>query len=75
VAAASIVAKVHRDGLMVRLARSFPGYGFERHKGYGTAEHAEALGRLGPSPVHRRSFRPVALLLGGGPGRSRATVI
>jgi ribonuclease HII len=75
VAAASIVAKVHRDALMVRLARAFPGYGFERHKGYGTAEHAATLDRLGPSPVHRRSFRPVALLLGGTPGLSRATVI
>ena len=45
---------------MVRLSLEFPGYGFELHKGYGTRMHAEALARLGPSTVHRRSFRPVA---------------
>lgn len=60
IAAASIVAKVHRDGLMQRLADRFPGYGLERHMGYGTAEHIEALGRLGASSIHRRSFAPVA---------------
>lgn len=60
IAAASIVAKVHRDGLMRRLADEFPGYGLDRHMGYGTAEHIEALGRLGASPLHRRSFAPVA---------------
>jgi ribonuclease HII len=62
IAAASIVAKVHRDALMDRLDRRFPGYGFERHKGYPTPEHLEALRRLGPTPVHRRSFGPVAAL-------------
>lgn len=63
VAAASIVAKVMRDRLMVRLDRLAPGYGFAGHKGYGTAEHAAALSRLGPSPHHRRSFRPIRELL------------
>lgn len=60
VAAASILAKVHRDGLMEELDRLYPGYGFARHKGYGTPEHQEALARLGPSPVHRRRYAPVA---------------
>lgn len=60
VAAASILAKVHRDRLMEALDRLYPGYGFARHKGYGTPEHREALARLGPSPVHRRRYAPVA---------------
>ncbi len=60
IAAASIVAKVYRDALMERLAARHPGYGFEKHKGYATREHLSALRRLGPSPVHRRSFAPVA---------------
>lgn len=60
VAAASILAKVSRDRMMVRAARRHPGYGFERHKGYGTAEHWAALRRLGPSPYHRRSFAGVS---------------
>jgi ribonuclease HII len=60
IAAASIVAKVHRDAHMQRLDAVHPGYGFARHKGYPTPEHLAALGRLGPSPVHRRSFGPVA---------------
>ena len=64
IAAASIIAKVTRDRLMIALGRSFPGYGFERHKGYGTPEHAEALARLGVTEHHRRSFRPVQLALG-----------
>jgi ribonuclease HII len=64
IAAASIVAKVTRDRLMVDLARELPGYGFERHKGYGTPEHQEALTRLGASAHHRRSFRPVQIALG-----------
>jgi len=62
IAAASIVAKVHRDALMCELARRHPGYGFDRHKGYGTRQHLAALRRLGPSAVHRRSFAPVAQL-------------
>lgn len=64
IAAASIIAKVTRDRLMVAQAREFPGYGFERHKGYGTPEHRDALQRLGVSSLHRRSFRPVQLALG-----------
>jgi len=59
IAAASIVAKVTRDSLMVEYAQLHPGYGFERHKGYGTAGHVQALGRLGPLPLHRSSFTPV----------------
>jgi ribonuclease HII len=64
IAAASIVAKVTRDQLMTELARDYPGYGFERHKGYGTPEHQAAIERLGISPLHRRSFKPVQLALG-----------
>lgn len=64
IAAASIVAKVTRDRLMSELAREFPGYGFERHKGYGTPEHKTALARLGVCSAHRRSFKPVQLALG-----------
>jgi ribonuclease HII len=60
IAAASIIAKVTRDRMLVRAARRFPGYGFERHKGYGTSEHWAALRRLGPSSYHRRSFTGVA---------------
>ena len=56
IAAASIVAKVFRDDLMISLARRYPAYGFERHKGYGTAEHRKTILRYGPSPVHRLSF-------------------
>ncbi len=62
IAAASIIAKVYRDALMCDLERRHPGYGFDRHKGYGTRLHLEALRRLGPSVVHRRSFAPVARL-------------
>jgi ribonuclease HII len=60
IAAASIVAKVYRDALMRELDARHPGYGFARHKGYPTREHLVALQRLGPSPVHRQSFAPVA---------------
>ncbi len=60
IAAASIVAKVHRDALMRRLESEHPGYGFARHMGYGTPEHLAALRRLGPCPEHRRSFAPCA---------------
>ena len=59
IAAASVVAKVHRDGLMRELDRAHPGYGFARHMGYSTKEHFDALAKLGPSPIHRRSFAPV----------------
>ena len=56
VAAASVLAKVSRDRSMREAAERYPGYGFEKHKGYGTAAHYEAIGRLGISPIHRRSF-------------------
>jgi ribonuclease HII len=59
VSAASIVAKVARDAFMRLAALRFPGYGFETHYGYGNSLHREAIERLGPSPIHRRSFRPV----------------
>lgn len=64
IAAASIVAKVTRDRIMSELAVMHPGYGFDRHKGYGTPEHQRALASLGVTDQHRRSFRPVQLALG-----------
>jgi ribonuclease HII len=60
IAAASVLAKVHRDRLLVELDAVYPGYGLARHKGYGSAEHLEALKQLGPTPLHRKSFQPVA---------------
>lgn len=60
IAAASVVAKVIRDRWMDRWDARYPVYGFARHKGYGTPAHREALCRHGPSPIHRRSYRPVA---------------
>ncbi|HEY1649143.1 MAG TPA: ribonuclease HII [Terracidiphilus sp.] len=60
IAAASVLAKVYRDRLLVELDREYPGYGLARHKGYCSAEHLEALVRLGPTPLHRKSFSPVA---------------
>lgn len=59
IAAASILAKVHRDTLLEALDREFPGYGLARHKGYATRYHLEQLRRFGPTPLHRRSFAPV----------------
>lgn len=59
ISAASILAKVDRDAAMLELHAKYPGYGFDRHKGYGTAAHLLALRRLGPTPAHRRSFSPV----------------
>ena len=64
IAAASIVAKVVRDAMMAEIARAYPSYGFDRHKGYGTREHHAAIARYGITPHHRRSFRPVQLALG-----------
>ena len=64
ISAASILAKVTRDRLLMDLHERQPGYGFDRHKGYGTAQHLEALRRLGPLPEHRRTFAPVAQCLG-----------
>lgn len=62
--AASIVAKVHRDALMVEADARYPGYGFAIHKGYATAAHRRALVELGPSPIHRMSWAPVRAVLG-----------
>lgn len=64
IATASILAKVTRDRFMESLAREYPGYGWERNAGYGTAEHLAALRNLGPTPHHRRSFAPVRTALG-----------
>jgi len=60
IAAASVLAKVYRDALLVELDREYPGYGLASHKGYCSAEHMAALARLGPTPLHRKSFSPVA---------------
>lgn len=60
IAAASVLAKVHRDRLLVDLDGDYPGYGLARHKGYCSPEHMEALARLGPTPLHRKSYLPVA---------------
>ena len=65
VAAASILAKVARDSVMVAMSKEYPGYGFERHKGYPTSLHLDTLGRLGPCAIHRTSYRPVRTLLEG----------
>lgn len=62
IAAASIVAKVLRDEIMQRYDLRYPGYGFARHKGYGTKQHRAALEKLGPCRIHRRSFRPILTL-------------
>ncbi len=59
IAAASILAKVARDELMIDADRRYPGYGFARHKGYATTRHLRCLAELGPSPIHRRSFSPL----------------
>jgi ribonuclease HII len=75
ISAASILAKVARDAEMLALDADFPGYGFAIHKGYPTRRHLEALARLGPSAVHRRSFGPVRRLVGqraGAPGNGDA---
>jgi ribonuclease HII len=61
IAAASILAKVHRDAMMDEFHRLYPDYGFDHHRGYCTAAHLEALRRHGPSPIHRRSFAPTLL--------------
>jgi ribonuclease HII len=66
IAAASVIAKVTRDRIMRALAGRYPGYGWETNVGYTTAEHGEALNRLGATPHHRRSFEPVRIALGGG---------
>jgi len=60
IAAASVLAKVHRDRLLVELDSQFPGYGLASHKGYAAPQHLAALARLGPTPLHRKSFSPVS---------------
>ncbi len=65
ISAASIIAKTTRDAEMCALHERYPQYGFERHKGYATAEHLDALGRLGPCEIHRRSFYPVGVFFQG----------
>ena len=59
IACASIIAKVTRDRIMIELDKTYPGYGLAQNKGYGTKEHFASLSKLGPSPIHRRSFKPV----------------
>jgi ribonuclease HII len=63
IAAASVLAKVHRDRMLVELDAVYPGYGLARHKGYCSREHMEALARLGPTPLHRKSYAPVAQIM------------
>jgi ribonuclease HII len=70
IGAASILAKTHRDALMVELDARHPGYGFARHKGYPVESHVEALRRLGPCPEHRRSYAPVREAMGLAPKQS-----
>ncbi|MBI1262619.1 MAG: ribonuclease HII [Rhizobiales bacterium] len=66
IAAASIIAKVARDAMMQEMERLHPGYGFAKHKGYGTAAHLDAISRLGPCPHHRKSFAPIRNILSPG---------
>jgi ribonuclease HII len=66
ISAASILAKVYRDRLMVSMHHQYPAYGFDRHKGYPTAHHLERLRTLGPCPIHRKSFAPVRRLIAAG---------
>jgi ribonuclease HII len=68
IAAASIIAKVRRDHLMIKLSEEWVDYGFERHKGYGTRQHRAALDALGPMALHRRTFEPIRRALGRGSG-------
>lgn len=59
IAAASILAKVYRDNLMINYSKKYPGYGFKSNKGYPTTQHKEAVKKLGPCPIHRKSFKPI----------------
>ena len=63
ISAASIIAKQHRDAMMIEACEGYPGYGFSKHKGYGTPDHLAALRALGPCPIHRNSFAPVRQML------------
>jgi ribonuclease HII len=69
IAAASIIAKVTRDRIMVELSAKYPAYLFDKHKGYGTPEHQQALAQHGPCPIHRQSFAPVQKLIAAGEKR------
>jgi ribonuclease HII len=71
IAAASVIAKTHRDGLMCELDRAYPGYGLSQHKGYPTPDHLNLLSKLGASPIHRKSFGPVRVALGLVPVQQR----
>ena len=64
ISAASILAKTHRDAQMMQAAQDYPGYGFDQHMGYGTAQHLKAIEQLGVLPIHRRSFEPIRTLTG-----------
>lgn len=64
IAAASIIAKQTRDAIMIEYDREYPTYGFAQHKGYGTAQHVDALEKYGPCPLHRKSFEPIKSMLG-----------
>ena len=75
IAAASIIAKVTRDRIIMEVDTLYPGYGFAEHKGYGTALHMAALRKLGPSPIHRMSFRPVQLAIPENVNRRFASVL
>src|SRR6202043_2146149 len=68
IAAASILAKTARDRLMQEMDAVYPGYGFAAHQGYHAPVHVEALARLGPCPIHRRTWAPVRLAMEGGAG-------
>ena len=63
IAAASVIAKVTRDRLMMEYDATYPEYGFARHKGYGTREHIEAIRKYGPCPIHRKSFEPISSMI------------
>ena len=73
IGAASVLAKVTRDREMVEMDKQYPGYGFAKHKGYGTKVHKEALMTLGPCPIHRRSYAPVKQALANMAGEARAS--
>ncbi len=75
IAASSIIAKVTRDRIIEAYDKEYPGYGFAKHKGYGTKDHFDALRRLGPCPIHRMSFRPVLLALPENVNRRFANVL
>jgi ribonuclease HII len=73
--AASILAKVYRDRLMIEYDRQYPGYGFAEHKGYATASHKRALWELGPSPIHRMSWAPIRAVVANGHLRGTAAEV